>query len=142
MALGICQLLLAFDRSPTSDDALVMSVPKNWINGYGWATSYSEKIPFNPDFTGPPAMLIPTALLIKLFGNQLWAGGVTGAIINLVLLTLCLQQIRAYWQHTGLAALCLVWGCIISKPNDFATLVGYYSGSLLVLLTTLIAFNQ
>ena len=121
---------------------MVLSVPKNWVNGYGWATSYSEKIPFNPDFTAPPAMLIATALLIKLFGNHLWVGGVTGAIFNITLLVLNLQQIRMYWKNSGLAALLLVFGCIISKPDDFATLVGYYSGSLLFLLTTLVAFNR
>ncbi|HNL92105.1 MAG TPA: hypothetical protein PKH01_04310, partial [Pseudomonadales bacterium] len=37
---AVGQLLLALDRSPSSDDALFLSVPKNWINGYGWATSY------------------------------------------------------------------------------------------------------
>ncbi len=140
--LGICQFLVAFDRSPTSDDAMVLSVPKNWVNGYGWATSYSEKIPFNPDFTAPPAMLVFAALLIKLFGNHLWVGGLTGAIFNLTLLALNLQQIRLYWKNSGLAALCLVFGCIISKPDDFSTLVGYYSGSLIVLLSALIAFNR
>ncbi|MBK8288850.1 MAG: hypothetical protein IPK95_09645 [Cellvibrionales bacterium] len=125
----------------SSDDALFLSVPKNWINGYGWATSYSEKIPFNPDFTGPTALLIPAALLIKLFGNPLWIAGVTGAVINLALLALCMQQVRAYWRNSGIAALYLVCGCIISKPNDFASLIGYYSGSLLFLLTALLAFN-
>lgn len=142
LLLAICQLWLGWQRSPSSDDALFLSVPKNWLNGYGWATSYSEKIPFNPDFTGPTALLIPAALLIKLFGNQLWIAGVTGAFINLVLLTLCLQQLRAYWRHSGLASLFLVCGCIISKPDDFASMVGYYSGSLLFLLATLLAFNK
>lgn len=142
LAYSIIQLLVAFDRSPTADDAMVLSVPKNWVNGYGWATSYSEKIPFNPDFTAPPAMLIVAGLLIKLFGNHLWAGAVTGAIFNITLLALNLQQLRMYWKNSGLAALCLVFGCIISKPDDFATLVGYYSGSLLFLLTTLVAFNR
>ena len=137
----IGQLLLAFDRSPSSDDALFLSVPKNWINGYGWATSYSEKIPFNPDFTGPTALLIPAALLIKWFGNPLWIAGVTGAIINLTLLALCLHQLSLYWKRPGLATLCLVCGCIISHPTDFASLIGYYSGSLLFFLTALIAFN-
>lgn len=140
--LGICQLLLAFDRSPSPDDALFLSVPKNWLNGYGWATSYSEKIPFNPDFTGPTALLLPAALLIQLFGNQLWIAGVTGAVINLVLLALCLQQIHSYWKNSGLAALSLVCGCIVSHPEDFASLIGYYSGSLLFFLAVLLAFNH
>mgnify|MGYP000851752488 FL=1 len=141
LLLGIYQFWLGVERSPSSDDALFLSVPKNWINGYGWATSYSEKIPFNPDFTGPTALLIPAALLIKLFGNPLWIAGVTGAVINLALLALCMQQVRAYWRNSGIAALYLVCGCIISKPNDFASLIGYYSGSLLFLLTALLAFN-
>lgn len=139
---GIGQVLLAFDRSPSSDDALFLSVPKNWINGYGWATSYSEKIPFNPDFTGPTALLIPAALLMTWFGNPLWIAGITGAIVNLTLLALCLHQLSLYWKRPGLATLCLVCGCIISHPTDFASLIGYYSGSLLFFLTALVAFNR
>lgn len=140
-AFAFSQLSLALQRSPSADDAMFLSVPKNWLNGYGWATSYSEKIPFNPDFTGPTALLLLSAPLIKLFGPQLWIAGVTGAGVNLVLLALCMQQCRQYWPSGGLAALALVIGCMTSLPGEFASLIGYYTGSLLFLLACLLAFN-
>lgn len=142
VALGCYHGVLAIWRSPSPDDAMFLSVPKNWVNGYGWATSYSEKIPFNPDFTGPAALLIPAAALIKLFGNQLWIAGVTGAIINFSLLTLCIWYIRHCWSNAALAALLLLCGVAASFPEDFSSLVGYYTGSLLFLLACLIAFNE
>lgn len=138
---AVGQLLLALDRSPSSDDALFLSVPKNWINGYGWATSYSEKIPFNPDFTGPAALLLPAALLIKVFGTQWWIAGITGWVVNLLLSILCLWQIRFYGKNPALNMLCLACGIIAGFPLDFSSLIGYYTGSLLFLLAVCVAFN-
>jgi len=140
-AFAVGQLLLALDRSPSADDALFLSVPKNWLNGYGWATSYSEKIPFNPDFTGPAALLLPAALLIKLFGNQWWIAGITGWAVNLALSALCLWQIRFYGKNPALTMLCLTCGIVAGFAQDFSSLVGYYTGSLSFLLATCIAFN-
>jgi hypothetical protein len=135
------QFLLALHRSPSADDALFLSVPKNWLNGYGWATSYSEKIPFNPDFTGPTALLLPAALLIKLFGTQWWIGGVTGWAVNSVLSALCLWQIRYYGKNSALSMLCLACGIVAGFAQDFSSLIGYYTGSLLFLLASCLAFN-
>ena len=135
------QFLLALDRSPSADDALFLSVPKNWLNGYGWATSYSEKIPFNPDFTGPAALLLPAALLIKLFGTQWWIGGVTGWAVNSILAALCLWQIRDYGKNPALNILCLACGIVAGFAQDFSSLIGYYTGSLLFLLAACTAFN-
>lgn len=136
-----CHVSLALDRSPSGDDALFLSVPKNWLNGYGWATSYSEKIPFNPDFTGPTTLLWLAALLMLLFGTATWIAGITGLLTNLLLLSLCLWQIHRYWRNRGLAALALVCGMYASLPEDFSSLIGYYSGSLAFLLATLVACN-
>ncbi|HNE26712.1 MAG TPA: hypothetical protein PLH12_06200, partial [Pseudomonadales bacterium] len=120
---------------------MFLSVPKNWINGYGWATSYSEKIPFNPDFTGPAALLLPAALLIKVFGTQWWIAGITGWVVNLLLSILCLWQIRFYGKNPALNMLCLACGIIAGFPLDFSSLIGYYTGSLLFLLAVCVAFN-
>lgn len=142
IAFVIGQGILAFERSPSSDDALFLSVPKNWLNDYGWATSYSEKIPFNPDFTGPAALLLPAALLIKIFGNQWWIGGVTGWAVNLVLSALCLWQIRRYGRNPALIMLCLCGGIVAAFAQDFSSLIGYYTGSLLFLLSACVSFNK
>ncbi len=135
------QLLQGIERSPSADDALFLSVPKNWLNGYGWATSYSEKIPFNPDFTGPAALLLPAALLIKLFGNQWWIAGVTGWLTNSLLAGLCLWQIRHYGQYRAITVLSLTCAIMAGYSHDYSSLIGYYSGSLLWLLAACIAFN-
>jgi hypothetical protein len=138
---ALAQLYLAVARSPSADDAMFLSVPKNWLNGYGWATSYSEKIPVNPDFTGPTALLWLATPLIALFGNKLWIAGLTGLLANLALTAGCLLQLRRYWPRAGLAGFCLVCGLAASQPQDFASLIGYYTGSLLFLLASLLAFD-
>lgn len=138
---ALAQLYLAMARSPSADDAMFLSVPKNWLNGYGWATSYSEKIPVNPDFTGPTALLWLATPFIALFGHQLWIAGLTGLLANLALTAGCLLQLQRYWPRAGLGGFCLVCGLVASQPQDFASLIGYYTGSLLFLLASLLAFD-
>lgn len=136
------EIALALVASASSDDAMFMSVPKNWLNGYGWATSYSEKIPFNPDFTAGPTLLMPAALLLKLFGNQPWIAGMTGVIVNLLLIALCLWQLRTYRQHLPRLSLPVFLAiCIIVKGEDFNSLIGYYTASLLFFLALFTGFN-
>ncbi len=138
---AIAHWLHSLQTLPSSDDAMFLSVPKNWLNAYGWATSYSEKIPFNPDLTAGPALLLPAALLIKWFGNAYWVAGITGTLINLSLIILCLRQIRQYWPHPRVNALLFIALCIIGKGEDASSLIGYYTACLLFFLATLQAFN-
>jgi hypothetical protein len=129
-------------KSPSSDDAMFLSVPKNWLSGYGWATSFGEKIPFNPDLTAGPTLLMPAALLIKLFGPQLWIAGITGIAVNFTLIGLCILELRRYWPNKNLCSLIFIGMCIAIHGNDIDSMIGYYTGSLLFLLATITAFNR
>lgn len=131
----------AMSALPSPDDAMFLSVPKNWLNGYGWATSYSERIPFNPDFTAGPTLLLPAAALIALFGNTTWIAGITGLLVNGSVLALCLWRIQRSWPHPAAFSLALVSLCVALRPDDLPTLMGYYTVSLLFLLMTLLAFD-
>jgi hypothetical protein len=140
--LGLGELAATLAASPSADDAMFMSVPKNWLNGYGWATSYSEKIPFNPDFTAGPTLLLPAAILLTIFGNQLWVPGITGAIVNLALIAACLWQIRKHNTSSNLTSLAFLLICILVKGEYINTLIGYYTCALLFFLAALTGFNQ
>ncbi len=140
LALGC--LWLGLERLPSSDDVMFLSVPKNWLTDYGWATSFSEKIPFNPDLTAGPTLLLPAALLMQVFGNTPWIAGITGALINLTLMVLCLRQIHRQWPHPAAMALIFVTLCISVKADDISSLIGYYTGSLLFFLACLLAFQS
>lgn len=127
--------------APSPDDAMFLSVPKNWLNGYGWATSYSEAIPFNPDFTAGPTLLLPAAALMTLFGNAWWIAGATGLLLNGCLLALCWWRIQRHWQYPAAMMLAFASLCIAIRPDELPTLIGYYTASLLFLLMLLIAFD-
>ena len=139
--LALACIWQALTQLPSSDDAMFLSVPKNWLNGYGWATSYSSTIPFNPDLTAGPTLLFPAALLMQLFGNTFWIGNITGSIINLSLIALCMIQIRKQWPHASVMALTFITLCIGIKMSDISSLIGYYTVSLLFFLSLLLAFN-
>lgn len=140
--LALACIWQALTQLPSSDDVMFLSVPKNWLNGYGWATSYSTAIPFNPDLTAGPTLLLPAALLMQLFGNTYWIGNVTGSVINLSLIALCMIQMRKQWPHASIMTLTFITLCIGIKVDDISSLIGYYTVSLLFLLSILLAFNR
>ena len=93
----VSSLSIAYHKAPQHDDAMFATIPKNFLNGYGWATSYGEKIPFNPDISTGPTLLIPAAIMIAAFGNQTWVPAMTGTLMNIALTCLVLWQL---WQLT------------------------------------------
>jgi len=66
------------------DDAYNAAVARNIAEGKGWVTDYHITIPFNSTVTTGPTLLLPAALLIKLFGAELWIPGTT---VSLMMLT-------------------------------------------------------
>lgn len=133
---------IAYHRAPQQDDAMFATIPKNFLNGHGWTSNYGERIPFNPDLTAGPALLIPAIPLIVVFGPQPWIPAITGALINTTLVLLILWQL--YRQHRSKAAAwaALLFSISLFAVNDFKTFTGYYSSSLLFIFSLLLVFNQ
>ncbi|HQQ74076.1 MAG TPA: hypothetical protein PK031_02900, partial [Pseudomonadales bacterium] len=81
--------LIAIDgRAMDYDSGYFGTVAKNVVNGYGYATSHSERILFNPEITTGPAVVYPLALLIAVLGNQEFLPQYYIAVTNLLLVGL------------------------------------------------------
>jgi hypothetical protein len=129
-------LSIAYHKAPQHDDVMFASIPKNFLNGYGWATSYGEKIPFNPDISTGPTLLLPAMAMIAVFGNQTWVPAMTGALMNIALVLLILWQFRQK-PHFAAKSLALLLALSLFAVNDFKTFTGYYTTALLFLLSLL-----
>lgn len=138
----LSSLSIAYHRAPQQDDAMFATVVKNFLRGEGWATNYGEKILFNPDLTAGPALLLPAAPLMTLFGNQSWVPAITGALVNIALSLLILYQL--YKRATLRPAIFLAFLSSLSlfAVNDFKTFTGYYSSSLLFVFALLLVSNS
>jgi len=147
LVAGLClwffasSLSIAFHKAPQHDDAMFATIPKNSINGYGWATSYSEKIPFNPDISTGPTLLLPAAAVIAVFGNQGWVPAITGAIMNIALVLLILAQLRKFPRFAANAC-ALLFALSLFAVNDFKTFTGYYTTALLFIAALLFALDR
>lgn len=132
----------AFSIELGFDPAYHASVAKNFAQGYGWASSYDRAFPFNPDVTTGPAMLLPAAGMITLFGNALWVPGVTAALLQLALYALilwplrrCFDGLRAF--HTCAIALSLLFAIHahtwwLSLTADFLVTLSLWLAALLL----------
>ncbi|HEY9035705.1 MAG TPA: hypothetical protein VIM96_03235 [Pseudomonadales bacterium] len=91
-------------------DSFVYSVvAKNLANGLGWTTSGYESFPLNPEAsTVGPTLVVPLAIAIHLFGNQLTTISMTIAGINLLLLAMLLIQIHRHWTTPVARALFVI----------------------------------
>jgi hypothetical protein len=134
-------LSIAYHKAPQHDDVMFATIPKNLLNGYGWATSYGEKIPFNPDISTGPTLLLPAMVMIAMFGNQTWVPAMTGAVMDIALVVLILWQFRQRPQFAA-KALALLLALSLFAVNDFKTFTGYYTTALLFLLTLLFVLNS
>lgn len=90
------------------DPAYHATVAKNFADGHGWASSYERAFPFNPDVTTGPAMLLPAAGLMALFGNALWVPAVSAALLQLALYALILLRLKRYFEHPAAYGACVL----------------------------------
>lgn len=137
----VSSLSIAYHRAPQQDDAMFATVIKNFLQGEGWTTNYGEKILFNPDLTAGPALLLPAAPLIILFGNESWIPAITGALVNIALSLLILHQFHTRSFRRPAIFLAFLLSLSLFAVNDFKTFTGYYSSSLLFLLALLLTSN-
>ena len=76
-----------FFTSPGYDDSYIGSVARNFAFGRGYATAYGETIAiFGPGITTGPAVVVPAAVLYRIFGNHYWVGNLVVPLIALPLL--------------------------------------------------------
>lgn len=83
----------------TADDAYIAVAARNLAEGNGYATTVSFDgiygiAKFSAGVTTGPTLVLPAALLIVFFGNQLWVPGFATATIILILLLIIMQQVR------------------------------------------------
>jgi hypothetical protein len=135
-------LSIAYHKFTQHDDAMFATIPKNLLNGYGWATSYGEKIPFNPDISTGPTLLLPTMFMLATFGNQPWVPAVTGTLINIIFTCLVLWQLSYVTKNRAAAYLALLLSVSLFAVNDFKTLTAYYAAGLLFLFALLFSLNR
>lgn len=91
------QIFHIFNFPLWTDDAFFGIVAKNLAQGNGYAASVFEKnFPFLFGITSGPVIILPTAFLIKIFGNQYWVLGASIMLITwflLIMIFLLAQKI-------------------------------------------------
>lgn len=121
------------------DPAYHASVAKSFALGQGWATHYEHTVPFNPDVTTGPTLLLPAALLIRVFGPALWVPAVSAALTHLTLFALILWRLRRFCPDRALAlaaTLCILF--VLYAQTWWVSLTADFAVLLLLVLTSLL----
>src|SRR5215467_166137 len=125
------------------DDAHNANVAKDLAFGMGYSTSYHELVPFNPEATTGPVILLPAAAFVWLFGNRYWVPTFAVVVclwtalgVVLLLLRRYLEP-RAWWIATGLIA----FGLAVYDADEFG-LLGDVPGALLAIASVLVLCEQ
>jgi hypothetical protein len=125
------------------DDAHNANVAKDVAFGMGYSTSYHEIVPFNPEATTGPAMLLPAAAFVWLFGNRYWVPTFAVVVCLWTALGLVLFLLRRYldprawWIATALIA----FGLAVYDADEFG-LLGDVPGALLAIASVLVLCRQ
>lgn len=97
--ISLLGLERVFTHFPWYDDAYNATVAKNLASGYGYSTSYGSLIPFNPEVTTGPSLIIPAAILMKFIGAKYWVPSFTNLLISMVLILIILVQVYQYYEE-------------------------------------------
>ena len=119
------------------DDAFIATAAKNLAMGAGYASSYHGIDRFDPEISTGPVIVMPTALLISLLGNQYWVPGLAITILiwtTLLLLMGRLRPLGGAWHSLGIAV--MAGGLIVFGTNEFGLL-----GELPAVFLTVLAFT-
>ncbi|MFZ4409287.1 MAG: hypothetical protein ACOYOH_18240 [Paracraurococcus sp.] len=85
--LGLA-LIGCFALSVEYDEAYNATVAKAVAAGEGYVTSYHRVVPYNPEITTGPTVLLPMAALIAGFGPTIWAPGLATWLVSAIALLL------------------------------------------------------
>jgi hypothetical protein len=85
-----------------ADDAFLATAAKNLAQGRGYASSYDPRktgevllLPFDPLISTGPALILPAAAAIRVFGPRYWVPGAVVVAVNLLLLGALLVRLRS-----------------------------------------------
>jgi hypothetical protein len=131
-------LRYAISTSIFYDDAHNANVAKNLAFGFGYSTSYHEIIPFNPEASTGPTIILPAAALVRVFGNQYWVPNAAISICIGLAFTLFLFTLRGYLSaNEFLVAAGLIAIGLVLYPDEIG-LLGEVPGALLASAAVLI----
>lgn len=124
------------------DEAMFASIPKGWLAGQGWGGHYDEFIPFNPDVSTGPTLLIPVGILIALFGNFAAAPMLTAALSHLLLLGLLLWRLQTLSKLGPGLLITVLAGVLTLDIRELISFSGNTTTVLLILLAASIIMDR
>jgi hypothetical protein len=87
LILGLLGMSAVIKHVPQYDDAYFATVAKNIAAGFGYASSFDSRVPFNPEITIGPSLILPGALGIRVLGLKYWVPAFVAFCISFLLLT-------------------------------------------------------
>jgi len=121
------------------DDAHNANVAKNLAFGKGYSTSYHDIVPFNPEATTGPVVLLPAAAFVWLFGNRYWVPTFAVVVCLWTALAFVLVLLRRYFEPRSwwIATALIAIGLALYDADEFG-LLGDVPGALLAVASVLV----
>lgn len=137
-----------------ADDSAHALIAKNLADGFGYSSTliegvYQTQVSVFPVHLGVgPTIILPAALMIKLFGNTYWAPGLSLiAVWTLLLLILLIIANRHSDDKAGLTVSALVFFVLIFQftlyhREQWWALLGEVPAALLIILAVVVYFTN
>jgi hypothetical protein len=128
------------------DEGFNAAVAKNIATGFGWASSYHERIRFDPEVSSGPVVLLPLACAIRIFGHESavppWAATVEN-LAFLAALALVAFGARDERRTARVLSLLAAWALFSTGPRHWLWYrpLGEVPGALLLVAGTLLALD-
>ena len=125
------------------DDAFIANVAKNLAGGHGYSASYYGIQPFHLEITTGPTLVVPTALLIALFGNQYWVPNLAYSLIVVVLTIGVLAMLHRRVRGRAFTIAALILGlALYALGRQEIGLLGEVPAALWIVTAALVAVSS
>lgn len=122
----LCLAVLAMTVPPMSDDAYIASAVKNMALGIGWASSYGRIFFLDPEITTGPAFLWPAAMLMKIWGPEIWAPRLIALFLNVLLAIGLFMLLKNRWGKKQWLVMVIILPLLMSRllPIQWVSTLG------------------
>jgi len=138
LALAVLHVSRTATDSVRFDDAFIANVAKNVARHNGYSSAFYAIRPFDPEITTGPALILPAAALIGLFGNRYYVPNLAYVLCTWTLLGLVLWTLRRRLMglQASASVFVIAFGLIVFSTQEFG-LLGEIPAALMMALGAL-----
>lgn len=138
--LTVLLIIKVFTYSIYYDDAYNVSIAKNIAYGFGYVSSYENFVYFNSEITTGPTLILPAAIFIKIFGNEIWIPQLIPALFFIIgiIVIAKLNPLNSYRKTFLVLTLFILLNIVLIPTINLFSFLGELPSGILIIISSIL----